>query len=411
MKYSWQQLNSLLLESGGAVYILNLETFKKNVNSFLGSFRQFYKNTFLGYSYKTNYLPKLCAVANNMGIYAEVVSGMEYEIALKCGVYPENIIFNGPVKYEFELLKAFVGNSIVNVDSLDELETIKSILSSRADLEATIGLRCNLELKFGSRSSRFGLNDVNGDLEKAANIIESTHNANLAGLHCHFSFDRSAESYSDRAFKMVDIAKRIFKKNPPQYLDLGGGFCGPMNSSLSNQFSVKPPNFLDYAKAITSVLSSEYGTENGPKLILEPGVGLVGNVMEYACKVEILKNMADQKFAVTSGTIDHIKILPNKINLPVSLYSKKNIKKQKNDQLIDIVGYTCLEHDVLYYNFPWSLTCDDILVFENVGAYSFVSSSQFIKTTPPIVMSNGNLEWKTLKIRLSSEDLFSQFNL
>ncbi|MDY0222516.1 MAG: hypothetical protein RBR67_15400 [Desulfobacterium sp.] len=411
MKYSWQQLNDLLLESGGAVYILNLETFKRNINSFLGSFRQYYKNTFLGYSYKTNYLPKLCVEANSMGLYAEVVSGMEYEIALKCGVLPKNIIFNGPVKYESELLKAFDGNSIVNVDSLNELYLIKSILSSRADLSANIGLRCNLELKLGNRSSRFGLNDTNGDLENAANLIESIPNANLAGLHCHFSFNRSAESYSDRAFKMVDIAKRVFKKKPPQYLDLGGGFCGPMNSSLANQFSVKPPNYSDYAKAITSVVLKEYGKEGGPKLILEPGIGLVGNVMEYACKVEVLKNMTGQKFAVTSGTIDHIKILPNKINLPVSLLSEKNVELQKSEQTLDIVGYTCLEHDILYYNYPWSLTCGDILLFESVGAYSFVSSSQFIKTTPPIVMSCGNLDWKILKNHLSSEDLFSQFNL
>ena len=53
----------------------------------------------IGYSYKTNYLPSLIKEMSNLGAYAEVVSRLEYDLALKIGVKPNKIIFNGPLKH------------------------------------------------------------------------------------------------------------------------------------------------------------------------------------------------------------------------------------------------------------------------------------------------------------------------
>jgi diaminopimelate decarboxylase len=415
MSYDWEQLNALLEDAGGAIYIAKPDVFVRNVENMLGAFRQFYQNTQLGYSYKTSYLPALCIEADRRGLYAEVVSGMEYDMALALGVPHERIIFNGPAKHMKEVSKALLGGARLNVDSLHEVELIREVAARHPDLTVAVGLRCNLDMQWKGRTSRFGLSDANGDLQLAGKLLRELPNITLSGLHCHFSFDRSADSYRQRAGCMLQLARQLFTDYPPQYLDLGGGFFGPMPESLREQFSVDPPGYADYAEAIAPQFLHEYGAEDGPELILEPGIGLVADTMEYACRVDTLKQMPGRRVAVTHGTVEHLKIVPNEINQPVSILRPHSSQGAIADcsaegQPIDMVGFTCLEHDVLFRNYYGPLSAGDIALFSSVGAYSFVTAPPFIRTTPPIVMRDGG-GWKTLMKKAQVSQLLSAFSL
>ena len=55
-------------------------------------------NYIMGYSVKTNSLPWLLNYLKNQGFYAEVVSRMEYDLALRLGFPGRHIIYNGPIK-------------------------------------------------------------------------------------------------------------------------------------------------------------------------------------------------------------------------------------------------------------------------------------------------------------------------
>jgi len=79
-------------------YLLDTIKFEENFDYFLEAHRSIYPKTYIGYSYKTNYTPKLCSIVNKKGGYAEVVSEMEYDLVIRIGVLPENIIVNGPYK-------------------------------------------------------------------------------------------------------------------------------------------------------------------------------------------------------------------------------------------------------------------------------------------------------------------------
>lgn len=83
---------------GTPFYIMDGEQYKLNVTSFVNAFRSRYPNVIAGYSFKTNYVPALCLIAKDVGAWAEVVSEMEYQLALSLGF--TNIIFNGPIKKE-----------------------------------------------------------------------------------------------------------------------------------------------------------------------------------------------------------------------------------------------------------------------------------------------------------------------
>ena len=98
MDLNYKILNTLCRKYGDSFYLLDYDRFAKNYDEFLKAFTKFYPKTILAYSYKTNYTPKLCKIINEKGGFAEVVSEMEYDLAIKIGVNPQNIIVNGPYK-------------------------------------------------------------------------------------------------------------------------------------------------------------------------------------------------------------------------------------------------------------------------------------------------------------------------
>ena len=75
----------------------------------LSSFKLYYPNTNIAYSYKTNYIPRFCKIVNEHGGFAEVVSDMELQIALNSGVQHKHIFFNGPYKSKEAMEKLLLG--------------------------------------------------------------------------------------------------------------------------------------------------------------------------------------------------------------------------------------------------------------------------------------------------------------
>jgi diaminopimelate decarboxylase len=405
--YTWKELKKLLDKSDASAYIVNLDIFHRNVYNFLSAFRQIYKNTNIAYSYKTNYLPTICVEAKRLGLYAEVVSGMEYEIALACENSLDRIIFNGPLKTQKELEKALLGNSLVNIDSLDEISKVINICSRYPDRYFNVGLRCNFQI-IDNWQSRFGLNSSDGQLDLAFKQISNLPNCSINGLHCHFSKDRSTLSYRIRTERMLTFVNRYFKDATPKYLNLGGGFYGNMPDSLQRQFG-DSPSYEDYASEIAPLVAKEFGKDGKTQLILEPGIGIVGDVMQFVCTVASVKHFPDRIVAVTTGSFQNIKPSINSINLPIKIYSNKRKKSLSKNQKVDIVGYTCIEDDVLYYDYPMSVNVGDIIVFNNVGAYSIVFKPPFIRTMPPIVMPTEDGKWTCLKKRESVNRLLKLY--
>ena len=321
----------------------------------------------------------------------------------------ERIIFNGPDKKKTELTIALLNEAMVNIDSLDELSLIKSICQQHPERWFSVGLRCNFGRVGGKVTSRFGLSWENGQIAFAAEAIKAMPNCSLRGLHCHFSYDRSLESYNDRTRCMIEIADNLFKDQLPDYIDIGGGFCGPLPETLRKQLG-DMPSYKEYGEVVATKIAQRYGTD-GPELILEPGVGLVADTMRYVCRVSAVKNLSGRNVAVTSGSIHHLKIVNNSINPPLMVLSRENPQPHQIENMpVDIVGFTCLEHDVLYADHYGRLCVGDILVFDNVGAYSFVASWVFIRATPPIYVLNDQ-HWLQVMCQWSTDEILQQFNV
>ena len=93
-----EQIITIANKYGDAFYVFDLNAFNNNYFHFLNSFKKHYSNVNVAYSYKTNYIPPICKAVQKNGGYAEIVSDMELDIALHCGVPYNRIIWNGPVQ-------------------------------------------------------------------------------------------------------------------------------------------------------------------------------------------------------------------------------------------------------------------------------------------------------------------------
>ena len=165
-------LNTLSSIYGDSFYLLDSHDFTRSYDSLLREFRNFYADTNIAYSYKTNYVPRLCKIIDDLGGYAETVSGMEVDVALAIGVPACKIFFNGPYKPLAEIEKLLMMGGVVNIDSEQDLADVCNISNEKPDSILRVGIRCNFDIGDGV-TSRFGFDVNNGDFESAVYKLES----------------------------------------------------------------------------------------------------------------------------------------------------------------------------------------------------------------------------------------------
>lgn len=175
-------ITELRKEFGDAFYLLDSEQFRNNFLELKEAFSSIYSNFNIAYSYKTNYTPKLCKIVNELGGYAETVSEMEVELALKCGVNPKNIIWNGPIKNHEKLEEYLSLGVTVNIDSIDEAEYIE-LLADKSDVVFNVGIRCNYDVKDGV-VSRFGFDTEGEDFKKVLDIVINNEKLHFVNFQC-----------------------------------------------------------------------------------------------------------------------------------------------------------------------------------------------------------------------------------
>jgi diaminopimelate decarboxylase len=242
----------------------------------------------------------LCALIDRKGGYAEVVSEMEFDLAIKLGVSPQKIIFNGPYKNEKTIKKCLLGGGIVNLDSFYEIEIVEKIAQDNPEIDMSIGIRCNFDIG-DSVTSKFGFDIDRDDFYRAFDRLKRIDNISIKGLHCHFP-NRNIKSYIIRVDKMLHLANQLFS-SPPEFIDLGGGFFGKMNESLKEQFKYKVPSYQEYAEVIAATSRDFYQNldeSEKPKLLLEPGTALVADTMKFVVKVIDIKTIRNKIIATVS---------------------------------------------------------------------------------------------------------------
>lgn len=403
---SFDLLSKISKEYGNAFYILDSDVFKANYEALTSAFKTYYDRFNIAYSYKTNYTPKLVKIVDNLGGYAEVVSDMEMNIALNSGVAPSKIIWNGPVKNTHRVNELLLKGGTVNIDSAFEIDNIRSIAEKNPDKVLNVGIRCNYDVGDGV-VSRFGIDVNSEEFRDVLRFIKSTPNVRLINLQAHFA-KRSPEYWCARTKGMLDTYDKVVSRYGlyPERLDIGGGIYGNMPECLRKQLGIGNVCYGDYAERSAKLFCEHFeGKENRPYLFIEPGSALAGDSMRFVCRVETLKTVRGKTFATVTGSQKNISM--QGINPPIEVFSCCNEKTEHGE--VDIVGYTCIEGDVLYKNYSGVLNIGDFIVIGNCGSYSLVMKPPFIMPNFPVLdISNQNIE--VIKRAENFSNLFSTFN-
>jgi diaminopimelate decarboxylase len=384
-------VKKLVSEYGSPLFVLSEKQIRRNIKNAIRIFRTRYPKVQFAWSYKTNYLNAVCNIFHQEGSWAEVVSGFEYEKAVRNGVPGNKIIFNGPYKTDNEIITAARNNSMIHIDHPDELFTLID-LSEKHALRPSVAIRVNMDTGINPKWERFGFNYENGQAWNAVVRIMNDNNLQLAGLHCHIgTFMLSPSAYAAAAGKLCRLAADIKAKYGKviRYIDLGGGF--PSVNTLKGSYlpgTDTVPSIDQFADAITDVLTGfGFNPDEMPLLILETGRALIDDAGYLIGTVIASKRLSDGRRAT---------ILDFGVNtLFTSFWYEHKISpaQEFGEYSEDMVLYgpLCMNIDVIResVNLPL-LEKGHHVVVHKVGAYNMSQWMQFITLRPNVVLIDSN---------------------
>jgi diaminopimelate decarboxylase len=409
-----EQLNQISSDFGESFYILDGTEFETRFKDLLGQFKKYYPKTIIAYSYKTNYIPRLCEIVNELGGFAEVVSSMECDLARKVGVTPKDIYFNGPYKTFQAIEDLLLDGGVVNADSDTDLAKIVKVAQTHSYKTIRVGIRCNFDIGDGV-VSRFGFNSDNGDLNQALDRLFGVSNITVEGLHCHFA-SRSLGAWEKATSGMLRLVSDFHSKFNcwPKSVSLGGGLYGPMDPALTEQLNITPPSFAEYALTAAGSFErffKDYSSEDKPFLIIEPGTALAANALKFVAKVINIKNVGLKDIATVAGSHFNTNPTSSSINLPMSVVSMPETPNSREFADLDIAGYTCIESDYLFRGYTGKLSVGDFVIFDSAGSYSVVMKPPFILPQVPIVEIGEDNQIQVVKRQETFEDIFQSYQL
>lgn len=338
-------------------------------------------------SVKTNSLPWLLNHFRQCGLWAEVVSAEEYDLAIRIGFEPARVIYNGPVKDRRVFEKVLADGGLVNLDSSEEPEWLEEMVKKTEGTPQRIcvGLRVNVnfrtlvptEVPADEEGSRFGYCEESGSLAEVIRRLRKLPGVEIAGLHLHSSTkSRSVTAYAAVAAFAVRLAEK-YQLTDLSYIDMGGGYYGGVSGK---------PDFRDYVPAIAGELKRLFDPAH-VALILEPGVSMVSSSFSFVTSVRDVKRIGEHVYVVTDGSRVNLNPQVTRRWYPHHFVYKEGEKERKILPSQMICGATCMEYDRLFEeeNAP-ELKAGDRVIYDLAGGYTICLTPLFIHYFPAVLV-------------------------
>ena len=338
-------------------------------------------------SVKTNSLPWLLNHFRQKGLWAEVVSAEEYDLAMRIGFDPARVIYNGPVKNRRVFEKVLTDGGLVNLDSSEELEWLEEMGRKIPDVPPgiRIGLRVNVnfrtlvptEVPAEEKGSSFGYCEENWRLAEVIRRLRKLPWVEIAGLHLHSSTrSRSVTAYAAVAAFAVRLAGK-YQLTDLSYIDMGGGYYGGVPGK---------PDFRDYVPAIAGELKKRFDPAR-VALILEPGVSMVSSSFSFVTSVRDVKRIGEHVYVVTDGSRVNLNPQVTRRWYPHHFAYQAGGKERNILPSQMICGATCMEYDRLFEekNAP-ELKTGDRVIYDLAGGYTVCLTPLFIHYFPAVLV-------------------------
>ena len=379
-------VNELTQKFGSPIFVFSEKKIEELYNNLYSAFSSRYPDVQFGWSYKTNYLNKICNIFHKLGSCAEVVSEFEYQKARALGVEGKDIIFNGPYKPYNDLKIAVQEGAKIHIDNLFELDDLEKI-ATELKMNIPVAIRINMDTGIYPQWSRFGFNYESGDAYEAVKRIYDSGKMHLTGIHSHIgTFMLDANAYKLATVKIMQLKERVEKDFGAniKYIDLGGGFASKSNlKGIYQSTDVIIPTADDYAEAITSVIYDLNKSDKLPKLYLETGRALIDEAGYLLTSVHGYKRFPDGKkgYILDAG----VNLLYTSTWYNFKVETDKNYEGDNEPSILN--GPLCMNIDVIEENLMLPpLNRGTVLTISPVGAYNYTQAMQFIRYKPAAVL-------------------------
>ncbi len=388
--------------------------FRATLSAALGEVQPFY-------SYKTNCVPGVLRLLHAEGVGAESISPYETWLAIRLGLPGDRILYNGVNKsLEGLRLAAAHGVRSINIDSLDEVERLRSVLDA-----ARAPLRVGVRVSTGAGwKAQFGVEVQSGEALEVFRRLHAIPQLVLSGIHVHLGTSiESPDVYVAAARAMMDLRAAVKQSTGAilDHLDLGGGFPVPTVREFGLWDTVfhkrlrrparppdpRRPGLAAFAERIGATLRARAAIDGlpVPAVFVEPGRALTSQAQVLLLSVGVVKRRADgSRIAICDGGRStcaaplgneyHELILANRARDPGRVTHT-------------IVGGLCTPGDWTYVrkDLP-ELAPGDLLAVMDAGAYFTSFANDFAFPRPAVVLASAG-QARVLRRRESYEALIA----
>ena len=404
---------------GTPLHVVSRPRLEKDFRRFIGNFRSRWANVEIGYSYKTNPLPGVIRELHALGAWAEVISHFELWLALKLGVSPDQIIYNGPAKSAEGLRLGITrGIRLINVDNLSEIDQVGR-LAREIGVRQQVGVRVVTSVGW---SGQFGHSLANGEALEAFARLAAIDSVDACALHVHLGTGlKDVATYLQAIREMLEFARRLERDLGVRirYFDFGGGFGVPTVRPL-DQWDERlaamgyPPGPVDtgkaptieaFAQAIVELMQAYYPDNDEasqPMLLFEPGRAITSSAQILLLSVLAVKPGADGSSRVILDGGKNI-AMPTGYELHELLPA--SAMRGEYRRMHHFYGPLCHPGDVLlrWKRFP-DMRPGDVVAAMDAGAYFVPNQMNFSNPRPAAVMVDGARDW-VIRERESFENI------
>lgn len=362
-------LKELAAKIGTPFYCYSKKSLVENFNKFKTAFPK----ADICYAIKANANIAILKILAAAGAGADVVSGGELFLALKCGIPGSKIVFSGVGKTQKDIALA-IQNEIkqINIESADELEAVNQT-AIRLCMRANIAIRVNPDvdakthhkITTGKSENKFGISWPEAfELYKKASQMSGVR---VRGIAIHIGSQILSLKPFEQAFKkLAAMIDKLEKEDIIlQNIDIGGG--------LGVVYNYKKDKAI-HAKDFAVVVEKHLGRFK-KHLILEPGRKIVANAGLLVASVLYNKKGENKDFLIIDAGMNDF-ARPALYDawheiLPVRDW-KRPIKK------VDVVGPVCESSDTFAKDRPLPvLEPEELIVIMGTGAYGASMGSMY----------------------------------
>jgi diaminopimelate decarboxylase len=359
-------LSALAEKYGAPLYVYNIDKIDSQFQRICKAFINV-KNLKINYAVKANSNISILRYFNKINAGIDTVSIQEVQLGLEAGFNPENIIYtpNGVSLQEIEKVsKLGVQINIDNLSILEQFGQHYPNIPVCVRINPHIMAGGNRNISVGHIDSKFGISIH--QVPHIKRVLKNTK-MHINGIHMHTGSDILDIDVFLSATEILFNTAKEFKNL--EFIDFGSGFKVPYKEGdistnieeLGEKLTTRFNNFCDeYGKDLT--------------LMFEPGKFLVSESGFFLANVNVIKHTTSTVFAGIDSGFNHL-IRPMFYN---AYHHIQNISNPNGkERYYSVVGYIC-ETDTFGSNRRINeIREEDILCFNNAGAYCFTMSSNY----------------------------------